>query len=795
MQVLRHRLTDASGNPVAGHTAHVMEYETPEEAFYRGYKRVPIVTATSDDSGWLTWILPRTETNVYVVNGIEPYPVIITVPWGVPSVTVSESRTGVVTNGGVRLPATVDLVTELEMSERLAGITRDMIGELINDPAFMSALAASPDLIAALTANPDLGGTDQAGANTMARRDDTGALSFYRVHVTATEPTDPDEAVRKDYVDEAVAGTQEAAANELVRRDAYGAFAASSVYIGLDPQYPDAVTSRDWVERRVSARNVTSWDETISTGWWMGYNAPGAPQPNKWFLGEVVAHNDVWVTQTVHAFTDDGLATNSGSWRRSSFDGGDSVGHARTWGPWFRLRLTEDEQNAVLGVVGYTPDTLVRRDANAWIMVKGVYGMDVIQGDLETVDGGSAAPISYVRAYVAQQGDSWGTPGTLVRRDEDGSFWGDRVYVNQAPANPFDAVRKDYADGLGTPLAQGDSIVRRASDGFFAAVGIYGLAAPAAADHAANKAYVDGIGDVDYSANSLVRRNSAGGAKISGVSGLADVAPDIFTPDFAANKGFVVAGDTAAKARVNHTGTQPSATISDLTEAVTDLIANTVVAGTGITLGWDDVANALTINATVGGGTTDPEIVRDVIGGALVAGAGVQITVNDAGDTITITSSAVLPARQVISGTGLQGGGDLSADRTLSVLYGTAAGTAAQGNDSRIVNAVPNTRTVSAGTGLTGGGDLTANRSLAVAYGSTAGSAVQGNDTRVTADQAAATASIRTLGTGALQAAAGNHTHAGMVTGTGISTIQSLTQAAYDAIVTKSTSTLYVIVG
>ena len=47
----------------------------------------------------------------------------------------------------------------------------------------------------------------------------------------------------------------------------------------------------------------------------------------------------------------------------------------------------------------------------------------------------------------------------------------------------------------------------------------------------------------------------------------------------------------------------------------------------------------------------------------------------------------------------------------------------------------------------------------AVAYGSTANTAVQGNDTRVTADQAAATASIRTLGTGASQAAAGNHTH------------------------------------
>jgi phage-related tail fiber protein len=48
---------------------------------------------------------------------------------------------------------------------------------------------------------------------------------------------------------------------------------------------------------------------------------------------------------------------------------------------------------------------------------------------------------------------------------------------------------------------------------------------------------------------------------------------------------------------------------------------------------------------------------------------------------------------------------------------------------------------------------------LSIQYGSSANTSVQGNDARVVADQAAATASIRTLGTGALQAAAGNHNH------------------------------------
>jgi hypothetical protein len=44
-------------------------------------------------------------------------------------------------------------------------------------------------------------------------------------------------------------------------------------------------------------------------------------------------------------------------------------------------------------------------------------------------------------------------------------------------------------------------------------------------------------------------------------------------------------------------------------------------------------------------------------------------------------------SRQVIAGGGLTGGGDLSADRTLAVSFGVTAGTAAQGNDSRITGA------------------------------------------------------------------------------------------------------------
>jgi hypothetical protein len=56
--------------------------------------------------------------------------------------------------------------------------------------------------------------------------------------------------------------------------------------------------------------------------------------------------------------------------------------------------------------------------------------------------------------------------------------------------------------------------------------------------------------------------------------------------------------------------------------------------------------------------------------------------------SLGLANTAVQPARQVASGTGLSGGGDLSADRTLTVAYGTTAGTATQGNDTRVTGAL-----------------------------------------------------------------------------------------------------------
>ena len=110
---------------------------------------------------------------------------------------------------------------------------------------------------------------------------------------------------------------------------------------------------------------------------------------------------------------------------------------------------------------------------------------------------------------------------------------------------------------------------------------------------------------------------------------------------------------------------------------------------------------------------------------------------------------AVPSSREINTGSGLGGGGDLSANRTLYILpggvddsrltptgvtagtYGAADSvpvltvnaqgrvTAATSAPIVLANYVPTSRTITAGAGLTGGGDLSANRSFAVIFSST----------------------------------------------------------------------------
>lgn len=155
--------------------------------------------------------------------------------------------------------------------------------------------------------------------------------------------------------------------------------------------------------------------------------------------------------------------------------------------------------------------------------------------------------------------------------------------------------------------------------------------------------------------------------------------------------GSAAAAQAFSIQRANHTGTQTASTISDFTESVQDVVGALVVGGTGITATYNDPGNSLTIATTITQYTD--ELAQDAVGAALTDTASVNLTYNDAGNQIT---ADVLPAGvnhdalqnfvanehidhtavNINPGTGLSGGGDISASRTLNIANTTVtAGT------------------------------------------------------------------------------------------------------------------------
>lgn len=119
---------------------------------------------------------------------------------------------------------------------------------------------------------------------------------------------------------------------------------------------------------------------------------------------------------------------------------------------------------------------------------------------------------------------------------------------------------------------------------------------------------------------------------------LTDLIGDETTARMAADAGLtadIASASTADRARANHTGQQPSSTISDFTEAVQDAVGAALSGTTGATVTYDDAAGTIVI-----AGVGDPETMRDTIGAALVGIGLVTVTVDDAGNTITISTTA-----------------------------------------------------------------------------------------------------------------------------------------------------------
>ena len=125
----------------------------------------------------------------------------------------------------------------------------------------------------------------------------------------------------------------------------------------------------------------------------------------------------------------------------------------------------------------------------------------------------------------------------------------------------------------------------------------------------------------------------------------------------------VNSSDAALLSRINHTGTQPSSTISDFGEAVDDRVGALLVAGTNVTLTYNDAGNTLTVAAAGGGGATN-------------------LTTTAAPTTVTVNSDTGTDA-VIAAADGSNAGLFLPAEKTK--LTGIAAGATANSADAALL--------------------------------------------------------------------------------------------------------------
>jgi len=105
-------------------------------------------------------------------------------------------------------------------------------------------------------------------------------------------------------------------------------------------------------------------------------------------------------------------------------------------------------------------------------------------------------------------------------------------------------------------------------------------------------------------------------------------------------------------ARANHTGTQPSSTISDFSESVDDRVAALLSEGANISIVYDDSGNSLEISADV---TQVKEPVKNVSGATLAKGTPVHQTSSGTGSFIVgveaadASNAALMPAVGILA--------------------------------------------------------------------------------------------------------------------------------------------------
>lgn len=125
------------------------------------------------------------------------------------------------------------------------------------------------------------------------------------------------------------------------------------------------------------------------------------------------------------------------------------------------------------------------------------------------------------------------------------------------------------------------------------------------------------------------------------------------------------------------------AVIAAANDYTSTLIQNvSSVAGATVTAALDALATA--VGAAAAAASTAQSTATAAQGDATTALGDAAAAQGDATAALALAGAAAPATRTLTAGAGLSGGGDLSADRTFDVSFGTSAGTATEGNDGRL---------------------------------------------------------------------------------------------------------------
>jgi hypothetical protein len=170
--------------------------------------------------------------------------------------------------------------------------------------------------------------------------------------------------------------------------------------------------------------------------------------------------------------------------------------------------------------------------------------------------------------------------------------------------------------------------------------------------------------------------------------------------------------DVANKAYVDATASAGAPDASTTTKGIVQLAGDLTGTATSPAVATGAITGAKIANTTITNAniSATAAIAKSKLASLAIVDADVSAISESKITNLTTDLAAKAPTTRLITaGTGLTGGGDLSADRTLTVSYGTTSGTAAQGNDSRITGAIQ------ASTATTKGDILVATASATIA--------------------------------------------------------------------------------